>query len=164
MFPRTDGELKLNKLLDYYSLFLYLVRQPLHEYHPANRVNVRNLPSIPFAKVGANNGPALASNAGSINRFQANNILLQSLASTNSNSIPQSKRYNYKQNKYGIEPLQNKPRTITIVKYGGEKPHKTITILLNRRTGQTFDQLLSDISEAFGYSKSRNDRVRFDFY
>jgi doublecortin-like kinase 3 len=59
-----------------------------------------------------------------------------------------------------LESYHNKPRSITIVKQGNEKPHKTITILLNRRTVQTFDQLLSDISEAFGYQKNRTDKVR----
>ena len=48
---------------------------------------------------------------------------------------------------------------ITIVKHGSEKPHRTITILLNRRTVQTYDQLLSDIFEAFGYQKNRQDKV-----
>ncbi len=45
------------------------------------------------------------------------------------------------------------------MKQGNEKPHKTITILLNRRTVQTYDQLLSDISESFGYQKNRTDKV-----
>ncbi|CAF0733239.1 unnamed protein product [Didymodactylos carnosus] len=58
----------------------------------------------------------------------------------------------------GIDSI-SKPRTITIVKHG-EKPRKTISILLNRRTVQTFDQLLSDISEAFGYQKSRTDKLK----
>ncbi len=129
----------------------------MHDSHPPHRVNVRHLPTIPLSKLGANNAPTTTTN-----RFQANNLFLQSLTTAAANSIQQQqqKKIGFKQNKYGIEPLHNKPRTITIVKQGNEKPHKTITILLNRRTAQTFDQLLSDISEAFGYQKHRNDKVK----
>lgn len=126
-------------------------------------MNVRHLPTIPLSKVGANNGPT-PTNAGTTtttNRFHANNIFLQSLTSAAANSIQQQQKKSYfKSNRYGIELLNNKPRTITIIKQGNEKPHKTITILLNRRTTQTFDQLLSDISEAFGYQKHRLEKVR----
>jgi doublecortin-like kinase 3 len=55
--------------------------------------------------------------------------------------------------------IPSKPRAITIIKYAYEKPYKTITILLNRRTMQTFEQLLADISEAFGCQKHRTERV-----
>jgi hypothetical protein len=126
----------------------------LHDPHLTQRLNVRHLPTIPLPKIGATNGPTAA------NRFQSNNLFFQSITSTATNSVPQYKKTNLKHNKYGVEPLHNKPRTITIVKQGTEKPHKTITILLNRRTAQTFDQLLSDISEAFGYQKYRTDKVR----
>ena len=135
------------------SLYI-LVRQPLHDYHSTNRVNVRHLPTLPLSKINGTN-PS--------NRFQANNLFLQSLTSPTTNSIQQQKKSNLKHFKYGIEPFTNKPRTITIIKQGNEKPHKTITILLNRRTAQTFDQLLADISEAFGYQKNRTDRVRIGF-
>ncbi|CAF2603494.1 unnamed protein product [Rotaria sp. Silwood2] len=147
----------------YMTFHVEQLRQPLHDYHSSNRVNVRHLPSIPLSKVGAINGPAIPSNAGT-NRFHTNNILLQSFSSTASNSIQQQqqqhKRLNFRQNKYNLEPLHSKPRTITIVKQGNEKPHKTITILLNKRTGQTLDQLLSDISEAFGHQKHRTDKIK----
>ncbi len=117
---------------------------------------MRHLPAIPLSKVGAINGPATTTN-----RFHANNLFLQSLTSAAANSFQQNqKKISFKQNRYGVDPLNNKPRTITIVKQGNEKPHKVITILLNRRTVQTFDQLLSDISEAFGYQKHRADKVR----
>jgi len=148
----------------YVFFIVYLVRQPLHDFHPSHRVNVRHLPAIPFSKVGAINGPATTTTT-TTNRFHSNNLFLQSLTSATANSIQQhhqqqQKKTSFKQNKYGVEPLNNKPRTITIIKQGNEKPHKTITILLNRRTVQTYDQLLSDISEAFGYQKHRTDKVR----
>jgi hypothetical protein len=143
---------------------LCLVRQPLHDFHPANRLNVRHLPSIPLSKLGAINGPAITSNptTTAANRFHANNLFSQSLTAPTTNTISpqQQKKLLSKPNKYSFDPVNNKPRTITIVKQGNEKPHKTITILLNRRTVQTYDQLLSDISEAFGYQKNRTDKVR----
>ncbi|CAF3610220.1 unnamed protein product [Rotaria sordida] len=139
------------------------LRQPLHDYHPSNRLNVRHLPAIPLSKVGATNGPTITSNTATTNRFHANNIFLQSLTSTTTSSNQQQqqqKKFNVKQNKYGLEPFHSKPRTITIVKQGYERPHKSITILLNKRTGQTLDQLLSDISEAFGHQKHRSDKIK----
>ena len=136
------------------GFFKYLVRQPLHDIHPSNRANVRPLPSTQLSKLGAINGPATT------NRLLANNLFLQSFTSTAANSIHQPKKSHFKQNKYGPESMCSKPRSITIVKQGNEKPHKTITILLNRRTVQTFEQLLADISEAFGYQKNRPDKVR----
>jgi len=148
---------------------LYLVRQPLHDLHPSHRSHVRHLPAISLSKVAAINGPGTTTTTTTTNRFHANSLFLQSLTAAAANSIQQQqqqqqqqqKKINSKQNKYGVESsLYNKPRTITIVKKGNEKPHKTITILLNRRTAQTFDQLLSDISEAFGYQKNRTDKVR----
>ncbi|CAF1230696.1 unnamed protein product [Rotaria sp. Silwood1] len=144
----------------YTAFHIEQLRQPLHEYPSSNRVSVRHLPSIPLSKVGAINGPAIPSNAA--NRFHTNNIFLQSLTSSTSNSIQQQqqKKLNLKQNKYGLESFHSKPRPITIIKQGNEKPHKTITILLNKRTGQTFDQLLSDISEAFGHQKNRSEKIK----
>jgi hypothetical protein len=116
---------------------------------------VRHLPAISLPKLGVTNGPTPA------HRFQANNLFLQSLTTAAANSVQQQKKINLRHNKYGVEPLHNnKPRTITIVKQGTEKPHRMITILLNRRTAQTYDQLLSDISEAFGYQKHRSDKVK----
>jgi hypothetical protein len=143
------------------SKILSLVRQPLHEF-PSHRLNVRHLPSLPISKLGATNGPAVNSNAAAAtNRFHANNLFLQSLTAptNNTNQSQQTKKVHSKQTKYGFDPVHNKPRQITIVKQGNEKPHKTITILLNRRTVQTYDQLLSDISESFGYQKNRTDKV-----
>jgi hypothetical protein len=139
-----------------------LVRQPLHEY-PSHRLNVRHLPSLPISKLGATNGQGASSNAiSSTNRFHANNLFLQSLTAptNNTNQVQQPKKIVSRQNKYGFDPIHNKPRQITIVKQGNEKPHRSITILLNRRTVQTYDQLLSDISESFGYQKNRTDKVR----
>ncbi|KAK2517095.1 hypothetical protein Q9233_013396 [Columba guinea] len=52
-----------------------------------------------------------------------------------------------------------KPRIITVVKPGGHTLRR-ITLLLNRRSVQTFEQLLADISEALGFPRWKNDRVR----
>jgi len=141
-----------------------LVRQPLHEYQSTNRLNLRHLPSIPISKFGATNNLGLTANASSTNRLQTNNLFLQSLTNpsttSNNSTIPQPKKYLTKSTRYGIDSIHSKPRQITIVKQGNDKPHKTITILLNRRTVQTYEQLLSDISESFGYQKNRTDKVR----
>ncbi len=120
-------------------------------------MNVRHLPSIPISKFSAINGSGITTNPSS-----TNHLFLQSLTvpTTNTNQQLQLKKPAPKSTKYGIDAIHNKPRQITIVKQGNEKPHKTITILLNRRTVQTYDQLLSDISEAFGYQKNRSDKVR----
>ena len=146
--------------------FLSTVRPPLHDIQAAHRLHVRHLPAVSLPKLGAtNNAPATTNtNTSTANRFQANHLFLQSLTTPTTQSMPhQPKRSSFKYNKYGVESVYNKPRTITIVKQGSEKPHKMITILLNRRTAQTFDQLLSDISEAFGYQKHRGDRVCVTF-
>uniref|UniRef100_A0A8C2N0B1 non-specific serine/threonine protein kinase n=1 Tax=Cricetulus griseus TaxID=10029 RepID=A0A8C2N0B1_CRIGR len=52
-----------------------------------------------------------------------------------------------------------KPRVVTVVKLGGQ-PLRKATLLLNRRSVQTFEQLLADISEALGFPRWKNDRVR----
>ncbi|OCT76043.1 hypothetical protein XELAEV_18031231mg [Xenopus laevis] len=52
-----------------------------------------------------------------------------------------------------------KPRIITVVKPGSH-PLKKITLLLNKRSVQTFEQLVADISEALGFPRWKNDRVR----
>ncbi|KAM8758211.1 serine/threonine-protein kinase DCLK3 [Rhynchonycteris naso] len=52
-----------------------------------------------------------------------------------------------------------KPRVVTVVKPGGH-PLRKITLLLNRRSVQTFEQLLADVSEALGFPRWKNDRVR----
>ncbi|CAF0925446.1 unnamed protein product [Rotaria sordida] len=136
------------------------LRQPLHDFHHPQRLHVRHLPSIPISKLGAVSGPTVNSNATTTNRFQPNPLFLQSIAATTNNTNSQQKKFIPKQNKYGFDSMNNKPRQITIVKQGNEKPHKTITILLNRRTVQTYDQLLSDISESFGYQKNRTDKIK----
>ena len=51
-----------------------------------------------------------------------------------------------------------KPKVITVVR-SGAKPHGTVKILLNRRSVQSFKQLMKDIAEAFG-AKSKSNRVR----
>lgn len=52
-----------------------------------------------------------------------------------------------------------KPRVVTVVKLGGH-PLRKITLLLNRRSVQSFEQLLADISEALDFPRWKNDRVR----
>ncbi|XP_006890722.1 PREDICTED: serine/threonine-protein kinase DCLK3 [Elephantulus edwardii] len=52
-----------------------------------------------------------------------------------------------------------KPRVVTVVKLGGH-PLRKVTLLLNRRSVQTFEQLVADISEALGLPRWKNDRVR----
>lgn len=127
------------------------VRPNVNEFPPPHRVHVRPLPAIPVTK------PSVT------DRFQVNHLLLQSLAVPGGQpahiASPPKKTAN-KPIKNTFDTFQQKPRTITIIKHGHEKPYKTITILLNRRTLQTFDQLLSDMSEAFGYQKYRGEKVR----
>ncbi|XP_072797065.1 serine/threonine-protein kinase DCLK3 [Vicugna pacos] len=52
-----------------------------------------------------------------------------------------------------------KPRVVTVIKLGGH-PLRKITLLLNRRSVQTFEQLLADVSEALGFPRWKSDRVR----
>ena len=51
-----------------------------------------------------------------------------------------------------------KPKVISIIR-NGPKPRSNVKILLNRRSVQSFEQLMGDISEAFG-SKWKGDKVR----
>lgn len=51
-----------------------------------------------------------------------------------------------------------KPKVITIVR-NGAKPRNNVKILLNRRSVQSFEQLMGDISEAFG-PKWKGNKVR----
>lgn len=51
-----------------------------------------------------------------------------------------------------------KPKVITIVR-NGPKPRSNVKILLNRRSVQSFEQLMGDISEAFG-PKWKANKVR----
>ncbi|CAK8678931.1 unnamed protein product [Clavelina lepadiformis] len=53
-----------------------------------------------------------------------------------------------------------KPKVVTVVRAGQTRPHKKITILLNRRAVQTYEQLVADISEALGQPKWKNDHIR----
>ncbi|XP_037703029.1 serine/threonine-protein kinase DCLK3 [Choloepus didactylus] len=52
-----------------------------------------------------------------------------------------------------------KPRVVTVVKPGSH-PLRKITLLLNKRSVQTFEQLIADISEALGFPRWKNDHVR----
>ncbi|RUS90298.1 hypothetical protein EGW08_001896, partial [Elysia chlorotica] len=51
-----------------------------------------------------------------------------------------------------------KPKVITIVR-SGPKPRANVKILLNRRSVQSYEQLVTDISEAFG-PKHRHAKIR----
>ena len=51
-----------------------------------------------------------------------------------------------------------KPKVITVVR-AGRKPYANIKILLNRRSVQSYERLLNDISESFG-PKWKNSKVR----
>ncbi|XP_007902284.2 serine/threonine-protein kinase DCLK3 [Callorhinchus milii] len=52
-----------------------------------------------------------------------------------------------------------KPKVVTVVK-AGRQPYKKITILLNRRCMQTFEQLIADISEALGHPCWKSQSVK----
>lgn len=43
-----------------------------------------------------------------------------------------------------------KPKIITIIRYSVTKPRKTVKVLLNKRTAQTYDQVLNDVTSAVG--------------
>ena len=56
------------------------------------------------------------------------------------------------------ENVPLKPKVVTIVR-NGAKPRSNVKILLNRRSVQSFEQLMGDISEAFG-PKWKSNKVR----
>ena len=132
-----------------------LVRQPLKDAYSSHRLHVRQLPSISLSKFSTSHGSSPSNN-----RFHSNNLFIHPSGATSpaSNAQPQ-RRIIPKSNKYSFDAFHTRPRPITIVKQGNEKPRKTISILLNRRTFQTYDQLLADISDAFGQHKSRQAKV-----
>lgn len=51
-----------------------------------------------------------------------------------------------------------KPKVVTVIR-NSNKPRNNVKILLNRRSVQSYEQLMKDISEAFG-PKWRNNKVR----
>ncbi|XP_030644422.1 caM kinase-like vesicle-associated protein [Chanos chanos] len=53
-----------------------------------------------------------------------------------------------------------RPRVVTVVRPCGERCLRKISLLLNRRAVQTFEQLLADVSEALGFPRWNNARVR----
>lgn len=57
-----------------------------------------------------------------------------------------------------VSLMSMKPKVITVVR-NGQKPRNNVKILLNRRSVQSYDQLVKDISEAFG-PKWKNNRLR----
>ena len=61
-------------------------------------------------------------------------------------------------NQPNTEPKNVKPRVVTIVRHGSE-PRSNVKLLLNRRSIQTYEQTMKDISEAFG-PKWKNNRVK----
>ncbi|KAK2141329.1 hypothetical protein LSH36_1120g01059 [Paralvinella palmiformis] len=60
---------------------------------------------------------------------------------------------------YNVDTTLNKPKVITVIRNGPERPRANVNILLNRRSVQSFEQLMRDIAEAFG-PKWRNNKVR----
>ncbi|XP_041460409.1 serine/threonine-protein kinase DCLK1-like isoform X1 [Lytechinus variegatus] len=52
-----------------------------------------------------------------------------------------------------------KPRVVKIVKTG-PKPRKMVSLLINKRSVQSYEQLIQDVSDAFGLPKYKNNRVR----
>jgi doublecortin-like kinase 3 len=56
------------------------------------------------------------------------------------------------------DDIYNKPKVVTVVR-NGDKPRNIVKILLNKRSVQSYEQLMSDISESFG-PKWKNNRVR----
>ncbi|KAK3595087.1 hypothetical protein CHS0354_043187 [Potamilus streckersoni] len=64
-------------------------------------------------------------------------------------------------NTYLMQQSENvplKPKVVTIVR-NGARPRNNVKILLNRRSVQSFEQLMGDITEAFG-PKWKNNKVR----
>ena len=91
-------------------------------------------------------------------------LMNQSTPRLNPNGYPQRRPLQSLNEQY---PLQQddrrygaiaKPKVITVVR-AGRKPYANIKILLNRRSVQSYERLLSDISESFG-PKWKNNKVR----
>ena len=53
-----------------------------------------------------------------------------------------------------------KPRVVTIVLPTQIRPYKRISLLLNRRSAASLEQLLLDVTEAFQIPRWHNDHVR----
>ncbi|XP_076157895.1 serine/threonine-protein kinase DCLK3 [Alosa pseudoharengus] len=56
-----------------------------------------------------------------------------------------------------------RPHLVTIIKPNEDGAIRKISLLLNRRAVVSFEQLISDVSEALGYPSWNNDRVRHLF-
>lgn len=52
-----------------------------------------------------------------------------------------------------------KPKVVKIVKTG-PRPRKVVSLLINKRSVQSYEQLIQDVSDAFGMPKYKNNRVR----
>ncbi|RXN26257.1 serine threonine- kinase DCLK3-like protein [Labeo rohita] len=53
-----------------------------------------------------------------------------------------------------------RPRIVTVVRPCGQESVRKISLLLNRRAVQTFEQLMADVSEALGFPCWNNGRIR----
>ncbi|XP_077996554.1 serine/threonine-protein kinase DCLK3-like isoform X2 [Glandiceps talaboti] len=53
-----------------------------------------------------------------------------------------------------------KPRIVRVVKGDDKRPRKVVSLLMNKRSVQSYEQLVGDISETLGVPKYKNDRVR----
>ncbi|KAJ8035549.1 Serine/threonine-protein kinase DCLK3 [Holothuria leucospilota] len=57
-----------------------------------------------------------------------------------------------------LSSLNNKPKLIKIVK-AGKKPYQSVSLLLNRKNILSYEQLMQDISEAFGLPNHRHYKI-----
>ncbi|PAA71979.1 hypothetical protein BOX15_Mlig021886g2 [Macrostomum lignano] len=74
-------------------------------------------------------------------------------------SLSLARRLQPQQQQQQQQPVQRQPRLVTIVKEG-PRPRQVVKMLLNRRGIQSFAQLLSDISDSFGGSRGRRERLK----
>ncbi|XP_061411507.1 LOW QUALITY PROTEIN: serine/threonine-protein kinase DCLK1-like [Lethenteron reissneri] len=109
-------------------------------------------------------GKTLPSIAGrdEVKATQSDNGLRQSdkraLAAPASNGLDKGVRQNFLRRPENYVPAR--PKVITVVRVGGHGPRRRITLLLNRRAAQSFEELLGDISEALGLPRWRTNHVR----
>ena len=65
-------------------------------------------------------------------------------------------------NQHGAEGAANqamRPRMVTVVRHGPSKPRAVVKMLLNRRSVQSYEQMMKDIADAFG-PNWKNNKVR----
>ena len=100
-------------------------------------------------------------NRGYYNAFQPSRSLRNNGYPRKSYAYANGQRQNYGMPLWGQgQPNESslKPKVVTVIR-NGVKPRSNVKILLNRRSVQSFEQLVKDISEAFG-PKWKNNKVR----